>query len=170
MRSLRALSLLLIAVATAGCGQPTASVAGPKPGEPPTSAIKDTAPIDACKYMSQADAAALFGEDVDPGVLHSVTDYDNHCSFSAANPSHGAIGIHIFTGPDVAAVLSGYKETYPDAKPVAGYPYPAIRTAQVFSAQGDGRACTVLVLGKKPANPDAFAAGSGELCKKALAN
>jgi hypothetical protein len=169
MRSLRVLSLLLIAVTAAACGQPTGTVAAPKPGESPTSASNGTAPVDACQYVTQADAASMLGEDVDAGVPHSVTEYDNHCSFSAANPSHGAIGISIYTGPDVDGVLTDYKTTYPDAQPVPGYPYPALHTTKSFVAKSDARGCTVSTLMKTPPNVEAFLARSGEICRKVLA-
>ncbi|MFC0435581.1 hypothetical protein [Kutzneria buriramensis] len=170
MRILQVITLLLVAVATAGCAQSTpADVAAGAPKT--TTSSSPTASIDACKYLSQADAGAMFGEAVNAGAPSTAIIYDHGCTFTASYASHGALSVHVFDGPDFTQVLSGFKSIYGDSTPVAGYPYPALRSANgaVFSAQGGSRACTVMMVIKNPKNPDAFVASSGELCKKVLA-
>jgi hypothetical protein len=171
------LPLLLVAVAAAGCAQasPTATDASkPTTSSPVASSSADTSvPIDACKYLTQADAQSMLGVPTGPGKSEPVAEDDATCAYSApdSKPLGQRIAITVWTGDPVSGVLSDFKQQYADTQPVEGLAHPAIRTADgaVLAMQGDSRGCMVLMSIKKPADPDAFAKRLGDVCAKAIA-
>ena len=177
MRSPLLITLVLAAVAAAGCGQANTTAADtPKTStsSPAASSSADTvAPIDACKYLTQADAQSMLGVPTSPGKSEPVAEHDATCAYSApdSKPLGQRIAITVWTGDPVSGVLSDFKQEYADTQPVEGLAHPAMRTADgaVLAMQGDSRACLVLMSIKKPADPDAFAKRLGDVCAKAVA-
>jgi hypothetical protein len=167
--------LLLVAIAITGCAAPSTSAGGaPTTSSPVASSSANTsAPIDACKYLTQADAQSMLGVPTSPGKSEPVAEDDATCAYSApdSKPLGQRIAITVWTGDPVSGVLSDFKQQYADTQPVEGLAHPAMRTADgaVLAMQGDSRACMVLMSIKKPADPDAFAKRLGDVCTKAIA-
>lgn len=177
MRTVRLLPLLLVAVAITGCAAQSPSGQSPAGGAPATSngsPVADGAPVDACKYLTQADAESMLGVATGPGKLVSATKVDATCSYTpTASPASGTrVALTVSSGEfSGSGTLTEFKTEWPDARDVDGLTYPAMRNADGsnFVMQGNGRGCGLIMSMKKPSDPDAFAKQVGAACAKALA-
>jgi hypothetical protein len=173
MRTARLLPLLLIAVAATGCAAQSTSAAAPTTTTATGSSAKAGGPIDACKYLTQADAESMLGVPTGPGKHESAAPVDSTCAYhpsGAATPGTRvalSIGTGEFSGTGTVPEL---KSEWPDAVDVTGFAFPAMRNAEGtnFAMQGNDRGCGLIISIKKPADPDAFARQVGAICAKAL--
>jgi hypothetical protein len=164
------LALLLIAVATAGCGTTSASTPVVPPVDP---SVTSGGPIDVCKYFTQADAESMLGVPTGPGKLEHILETDATCAYSpkTATVVGTRVALSVYTGDFVGQTVSDFKEQYGNMQAVDGLGFDAVRSADgaVFAAQNDKRACMLIMGIKKPADPDAFAKRVGTVCKKVFA-
>jgi hypothetical protein len=176
------LPLLLVAVVVTGCAaQSTPAQSSParatSAGAPATSngsPVKDGAPIDACKYLTQADAESMLGVATGPGKHESATKVDATCAYVPTTGSAPGtrVALTVSTGEfSGSGTLAEFKSEWPDARDVGGLGYPAMRNGDGsnFAMQGNGRGCGLIMSVKKPADPDAFARQVGAACAKGLA-
>lgn len=168
-----AITLLLAAVVATGCAAHTTSSG--VPAATTGSSAKAGKPVDACEFFTQADAESMLGQPTGPAKNESASPVGSTCAYhpsGAATPGTRvalSIGFGEFSG---TGTLSDFKDGWPDAVDVTGFPYPAMRNANGtnFAMQGNDRGCGLIMSIKKPADPDAFARQVGAICAKALAS
>ena len=169
MRTL--LPLLLVAVAVTGCAAQTTPAGAPATttGSP----AKAGGPVDACKYLTQADAESMLGVATGPAKPESASKVDSTCAYLATTgPSGTRVALTVSFGEfSGSGTLTEFKTEWPDARDVGGLQYPAMRNGNGsnFAMQGNDRGCVLIMSIKKPADPDAFAQQVGAICAKALA-